>query len=281
MPAAQLEAPSPVQAVDIERLIWYCMTTGRSEARSLCHEVIELPLSLADVRNNKSLSYLIERANDYLSTLGYTEHGIRHVTYVSQTTGRILRELGYDQRYVELGEIAGYLHDVGNMHNRKFHGPQGASLVYTALRRMDVPLEEICEITMAIANHEEEIGIAATPLTAALIIADKSDAHRTRVRQKRPGRDIHDRVNLAITDSKVEVDPVARAITLDIEFDSSMCQIMDYFEIYLKRMEMCKEAASRLGCRFRLVINGLELLGRVSEEQETPEETGLALLKTS
>lgn len=240
-----------------------------------------MPLSLADVGDNKSLSYLIERANDYLSTLGYTEHGIRHVTYVSQTTGRILRELAYDQRYVELGEIAGYLHDVGNMHNRKFHGPHGASLVYTELRRMDMPLEEICEITMAIANHEEDIGIAATPLTAALIIADKSDAHRTRVRQKRPGRDIHDRVNLAITDSKVEVDAKVKAITLDIEFDSSMCQIMDYFEIYLKRMEMCKEAAIKLGCRFRLVINGLELLGLVPDDRGVSEEPGQALRKTS
>lgn len=238
-----------------------------------------MPLSLADVENNESLGHLIKRANEYLSVLGYTEHGIRHVTYVSRTTGRILRELGHDGRYVELGEIAGYLHDVGNMHNRKFHGPHGANLVYTELRRMGVPLEEICEITIAIANHEEEIGIAATPLTAALIIADKSDAHRTRVHQKRPGRDIHDRVNLAITDSKVEVDAASRVITLEIEFDSSMCQIMDYFEIYLKRMEMCKEAASALGCRFKLVINGLELLGDVSEHES--EAPGAVLRKTS
>jgi metal-dependent HD superfamily phosphatase/phosphodiesterase len=279
--SAQKKVSYPVQAVDIDRLIWYCMTTGLSRPRFLCCEVIELSLSLADVQNNKSLSHLIARANDYLSTLGYTEHGTRHVTYVSRTTGRILRELGYDQRYVELGEIAGYLHDVGNMHNRKFHGPHGAILVYTELRRLGMPLEEICEITMAIANHEEEIGIAVTPLTAALIIADKSDAHRTRVRQKRPRPDIHDRVNLAITDSRVEVDSASNAITLDIDFDTSMCQIMDYFEIYLKRMEMCKQAATTLGCRFRLAINGLELLGGVSDDQEMPTEPGAVLRKTS
>jgi len=244
-------------------------------------EVIGLAVTLADIRNNKDFSYLIQRANDYLAKLGYTEHGIRHVSYVASTTGRILRELGYPDRYVELGEIAGYLHDIGNMHNRKFHGPHGASLVYTELRRMNMPLEEICEITMAIANHEEEIGVPATPLTAALIIADKSDAHRTRVRQRRPNRDIHDRVNLAITDSKVLVDASARVITLDIQFDSSMCQIMDYFEIYLKRMEMCKEAASTLNCRFQLVINGLELLGRVEEDFGIREEPGMMLRKTS
>lgn len=248
---------------------------------SVPDEVMGLSLTLADIRSNESLSYLIQRANDYLAKLGYTEHGIRHVSYVSSTTGRILRELSYPDRYVELGEMAGYLHDIGNMHNRKFHGPQGASLVYTELRRMNMPLEEICEITMAIANHEEEIGVAATPLTAALIIADKSDAHRTRVRQQRPGRDIHDRVNLAITDSKVEVDAVRRIITLDIEFDSSMCQIMDYFEIYLKRMEMCKEAASTLNCRFQLVINGLTLLGEVSVDSDITEEPGMVLRKTS
>lgn len=242
---------------------------------------MQFPLTLADIRSNESLSYLIQRANDYLAKLGYTEHGIRHVSYVSSTTGRILRELGYPERYCELGEIAGYLHDIGNMHNRKFHGPHGANLVYTELRRMDMPLEEICEITMAIANHEEEIGIAATPLTAALIIADKSDAHRTRVRQKRPGRDIHDRVNLAITDSKVEVDADTRIITLDIEFDTSMCQIMDYFKIYLKRMEMCQEAAATLNCDFQLVINGLQLIGEVAEDSKIAEELGVALRKTS
>lgn len=224
-------------------------------------------ITLNEVRSNPNFQLMIDRACDYLTARGYTEHGMRHVTYVARTTAFILAELGFDARTVELGAIAGYLHDIGNMHNRKYHGVTGANLVFVELREMGMDLAEICEITTAIANHEEEIGKAVTPITAALIIADKSDAHRTRVNRiisdNEPGLNIHDRVNLAITDSKVSVDAHTRTITLDIMFDQSSCQIMDYFEIYLNRMNMCKEAAAMLGCRFRLVINGLELLGQL------------------
>jgi len=227
-------------------------------------------ITLNDVRNNPNFQLMIERACGYLTARGYTEHGMRHVTYVANTTAAILAGLGFDARTVELGAIAGYLHDIGNMHNRKYHGVTGANLVFMELRDMGMDLAEICEITTAIANHEEEIGKAVTPLTAALIIADKSDAHRTRVNRiaaDQPGISIHDRVNLAITDSRVTVDACAGTITLEIQFDQSSCQIMDYFEIYLNRMNMCKEAASLLGCRFRLVINGLELLGQLGQPQ--------------
>ncbi|HHX01602.1 MAG TPA: HD domain-containing protein [Firmicutes bacterium] len=224
-------------------------------------------ITLNEVRSNPNFQLMIDRACDYLTARGYTEHGMRHVTYVARTTAFILAELGFDARTVELGAIAGYLHDIGNMHNRKYHGVTGANLVFVELREMGMDLAEICEITTAIANHEEEIGKAVTPITAALIIADKSDAHRTRVNRiisdNEPGLNIHDRVNLAITDSKVSVDAHTRTITLDIMFDQSSCQIMDYFEIYLNRMNMCKEAAAMLGCRFRLVINGQELLGQL------------------
>lgn len=222
-------------------------------------------LTLDKVKNNPDFQLMIERAHDYLSERGYTEHGFCHVNYVSRVTAYILKELDYDERTVELGAIAGYLHDIGNMFNRKYHGVSGAHIVYTELRRMGVPLEEITTITTAIANHEEEIGHAVSPITAALILADKSDAHRTRV-HKRNASDIHDRVNLAIRDSKIEVDPYRKNITLYIDYDSSICQVMDYFEIYLHRMEMCKEAASYLGCRFRLLINNLELLGHVNNQ---------------
>lgn len=230
-------------------------------------------IHLQDIRNNPNFQLLIQRACDYLTARGYTEHGLRHVSYVAKTTAYILTELGYDARTVELGAIAGYLHDIGNMHNRKYHGITGANLVYTELRAMGMDLDEICDITTAIANHEEEIGAPVTPITAALIIADKSDAHRTRVHRKIPEKDkvsdIHNRVNLAITDSRVQIDAQAKTITLDIDFDQTSCQIMDFFEIYLNRMEMCKQAAVKLGCRFRLVINGLELLGHVqTSEQE-------------
>lgn len=229
-------------------------------------------ITFNDIRNNPVFTSLIEKANAYLRARGYTEHGMRHVTYVANTTAMILKELGYSDRMVELGRITGYLHDIGNLHNRKHHGITGANIVYTELRMMGMDLDEICTITTAIANHEEEIGRAVTPMTAALILADKSDAHRTRVHRKGNGRPaIHDRVNLAILDSRLTVDRESRTITFEIKFDQELCQIMDYFEIYLKRMEMCKEAAELLGTRFRLVINGLELLGHVKESYDGPE----------
>ncbi|NLM38634.1 MAG: HD domain-containing protein [Firmicutes bacterium] len=226
-------------------------------------------ITFADVRNNPVFQTLIDKSNAYLSARGYTEHGMRHVTYVANTTAMILEKLGYSDRMIELGKITGYLHDIGNMHNRKHHGITGANIVYTELRMMGMDIEEISTITTAIANHEEEIGQPVTPMTAALIIADKSDAHRTRVHRQGNGRPhIHDRVNLAILDSNVFVDSEGRTITFEIEFDQQSCQIMDYFEIYLTRMEMCKQAAELLGCRFRLVINGLELLGHVQDTQD-------------
>lgn len=219
-------------------------------------------LTLKDVKENSDFKHMIEQANRYLSEKGYTEHGFRHVNYVSKYTEFILSELNYDNRLVELGAIAGYLHDIGNMFNRKHHGISGANIVYTELRNMGVPLEEITTITTAIANHDVDIGKAVSPITAALILADKSDAHRTRV-NKKDSTFIHDRVNLAIQNSEIEVDSDNETITLKIDYDSSISQVMDYFEIYLYRMEMCKEAASYLDCRFRLLINDLELLGHV------------------
>jgi hypothetical protein len=160
------------------------------------------------------------------------------------------------------------------MHNRKFHGPTGANIVFCELRLLGVPVEDIVEITTAIANHEEEIGLPVTPITAALILADKSDAHRTRARRRKPNPDIHDRVNLAITDSALTVDPEERTITLDITFDTSQCQVMDFFEIYLTRMEMSKQAAEMLNCRFRLVINGLEMLGKIRPAERQAKAAG-------
>lgn len=224
-------------------------------------------ITLKDIQENPTFRTLIEKSNAYLLARGYTDHGLRHVSYVSSKTAQILAQLDYDERTVELGAIAGYLHDVGNMLNRKHHSISGANLVYYELRNLGMDLDEICVITTAIANHEEEIGQAVTPVAAALILADKSDAHRTRANRlendRRPG--IHDRVNLAITNTKLYVDRELRTITLEIKFDQSICQIMDFFEIYLTRMEMSKEASNILGCRFRLVINDLEFLGNLEE----------------
>lgn len=222
-------------------------------------------LTFNDIKGDKNLNYMIKSANDYLNARGYTEHGFRHVNYVAKVTGYILEELEYDEHTVELGKIAGYLHDIGNMFNRKHHGISSANIVYTELRRMELPIEDICRITTAIANHEEEIGFPVSPLSSALILADKSDAHRTRANKKNAS-EIHDRVNLAIRDSSLEVDNEIKKIILHLDYDSSIAQIMDYFEIYLNRMEMCKMAAHNLNCRFHLFINNLELLGDVNSE---------------
>lgn len=223
-------------------------------------------LTLEDIKANPDFKHMIKEANNYLSEKGYTEHGFRHVNYVSDTTQRILAELNFDKKTVELASIAGYLHDIGNMFNRKHHGISGANIIYTELRRLGVPLEDITKITTAVANHDVEIGKAVSPITAALILADKSDAHNTRV-NKKDSTFIHDRVNLAIRDSQIAVDSEAETITLSIDYDSSISQVMDFFEIYLYRMEMCKEASKYLGCRFRLLINDLELLGHVNYQE--------------
>lgn len=221
-------------------------------------------ITLQDIKENAVFTALIEKSNAYLRARGYTEHGLRHVTYVAEKTAHILRELGHDERTVELGAIAGYLHDVGNLFNRKHHSISGANLVYFELSKLGMDHGEICAITTAIANHEEEIGRAVSAISAALILADKSDAHRTRANRlqddRRPG--IHDRVNLAIIETKLSVQQ-RETITLEISFDQTVCQIMDFFEIYLTRMEMCKEASTLLGCRFRLLINDLEFLGKL------------------
>jgi metal-dependent HD superfamily phosphatase/phosphodiesterase len=222
-------------------------------------------ITLKDIQQDPVFLTLIDNSSAYLKARGYTDHGLRHVSYVSRTTARILQDLGFDERTVELGAMAGYLHDIGNLLNRKHHSISGANIVYFELRRLGMDVEEICTITTAIGNHEEEIGKAVSPVTSALILADKSDAHRTRANrledQMRPG--IHDRVNLAITDSQLYVDRNRKIITLEITFDQHICQIMDFFEIYLSRMEMCKEASIVLGCRFRLLINDLEFLGEL------------------
>ncbi|MFW5788289.1 MAG: HD domain-containing protein [Halanaerobiales bacterium] len=229
-------------------------------------------LTLKDIKNDSDFKLMIKKANDYLSERGYTEHGFRHVNYVANLTASILEQLDYSRKKVELGAIAGYLHDVGNMFNRKHHGVSGANIVYNELRRKSlIPLDDICKITTAIANHEEEIGQPVSPITAAFILADKSDAHRTRANKENADA-IHDRVNFAIKDSRVEVDPDKMNISLFIDFDTSICQVMDYFEIYLHRMEMCKAASTHLDCRFRLIINNLKILGRLGEDSSLGEK---------
>lgn len=214
-------------------------------------------VTLEMVRANVEFRRLIDTANSNLEVMGYTEHGLRHVGYVSKTTANILTELGYDERTVELGAIAGWIHDIGNAINRKHHGLTGATLAYDALNRMHMDAGEIATIIGAIGNHEEETGLPVNPVSAALIIADKSDAHRSRVRKKKPfdSADIHDRVNMAIKKNYLVVDKAKRKIRLVIFMDD-ISSTMDYMQIYLSRILLCEKAAEFLGCVFELMING-------------------------
>ncbi len=214
-------------------------------------------ITLEMVRANSEFRKLIECANTNLEYMGYTEHGLRHVGYVSKPTANILTELGYDDRTVEVGAIAGWIHDIGNSINRKHHGLTGATLAYDALSRMHMDISEIAVIIGAIGNHEEENGLPVNPVSAALIIADKSDAHRSRVRKKTfDASDIHDRVNMAIKKNYLVVDKEKRKIRLVIFMDA-ISSTMDYMQIYLTRIMLCEKAAEFLGCVFELMINGM------------------------
>lgn len=208
-----------------------------------------------DVRNNKEISALIDGANHVLSAMKYTEHGLRHVGYVSRTAFMILDKLGYDEKTKELAKIAGYVHDVGNMINRKDHGVTGATIIYPILKDMGMPIDDVCQICSAVGNHEEEIGSVVNVIAAALIIADKSDAHRTRVKRinEREG-DIHDIVNYSIKKNIVLVDGEKKIISIKFYMDNSS-SVMDYLKIFLPRMVMSEKAARFLGCEFRLYIN--------------------------
>ncbi|MGI6702450.1 MAG: HD domain-containing protein [Clostridia bacterium] len=230
-------------------------------------------ITLRDIKANDNFCALIKWAGKCMETKGYTEHGIRHCSYVSTTARNILSSLDYPERVRELAAIAGYIHDIGNSVNRKNHGPTGACLAFPLLMEMGMDIDEICMITSAVGNHEEETGSAVNEVSAAIIIADKSDAHRTRVgRGKYNPEDIHDRVNYAIRQSKVMVDSDSRIIQFSIEMDKTS-SVMEFMQIYMTRMIMCENAAKYLGCEFQLVANGQPINnqsvisgGRVDEE---------------
>lgn len=215
-----------------------------------------MKITLSDVQNNEEFKSLITASNECLKSLGYTEHGIRHVGYVSKTTANILKTLDYDERTVELGAIAGWIHDIGNAINRKHHGLVGSVLAYEILIRMGMPPDEAALVISAIGNHEEESGTPVNAIAAALILADKSDAHRSRVRRETADRnDIHDRVNLAIKKNYLAIDKANKTIRLVIQMDETSAT-MEYLKIYLSRMVLSEKAAARLGYWFELIING-------------------------
>ena len=218
-------------------------------------------ITLKDIKENKELDALIRGAQKQLNAIGYTEHGHRHISIVSKRAGDILEKLGYPERTVELTRIAGYMHDIGNCVNRVDHAHTGAILAYNILKEMGMPIEEITEIMMAIGNHDENTGTAVSDISAALILADKSDVHRDRVVHKNLSTfDIHDRVNYAVTNAELIMDEKERKVTLNLTIDTKISPVLDYFEIFMQRTMMCKYAAKYLKIWFELIINDTKLL---------------------
>ena len=210
-----------------------------------------------DIKHNEAINAYIKKADESLIALGFTEHSFAHVSRVAEIAGDILQKLNYPARTVELAKIAGYLHDIGNVVNRVDHSQSGAVMAFRILDRMQFPPEEIAAIVTAIGNHDEGTGVPVNAVAAALIIGDKSDVRRSRVRRKEDiADDIHDRVNYSVTDSKIETDCQSGTLTLKLTVDTDVSSVMDYFEIFMKRMLMCRRAAEKLGLTFRLSING-------------------------
>lgn len=218
-------------------------------------------ITLEDVKNNPEVQALVVGSQKQLNVLGYTEHSMRHTTIVSERAGKILADLGYSQDRVELAKIAGYLHDIGNCVNRQDHAHSGAILAYNILKDMGMDVKSRTEIMTAIGNHDEQTGTAVSDISAALILADKSDVHRNRVIKTNIATfDKHDKVNYAVTDANLTLDKEKRKITLNIKIDTEICPVLDYFEIFIDRMIMSKFAAKFLKVWFELVINDTKLL---------------------
>ena len=218
-------------------------------------------ITFEDVKNNEEVNSLIIGAQKQLDALGYTEHATRHISIVSNRAGYVLKELGYDEHRIELAKIAGYMHDIGNCVNRVNHAHSGAILAYNILKEMGMDIKDRTEIMMAIGNHDEATGTAVSDISAALILADKSDVHRDRVRNPNISTfDKHDKVNYAVTNSEFTIDAVNRKVSLSLKIDGKICPVLDYFEIFMDRTMMSKYAAKYLNIWYELYINGTKLL---------------------
>lgn len=218
-------------------------------------------LTIKDVMKNPEIRLFLEASALQMTTLGYTEHSFRHCRLVSNKCGEILSDLKYPERMVELARIAGYLHDIGNAVNRINHAQTGAVLAYNFLRRENMSCDEAITVMMAIANHDEGAGLPVNEVAAALILSDKADVHRSRVTNRnRAAFDIHDRVNYAATLSTMNINAVERSARLTLEIDTQISAVMDYFEIFLERMKLCRNAAAYLNLNFQLFINNNQLL---------------------
>lgn len=218
-------------------------------------------ITFQDIKNNKEFKTYIEAGDEHLRLKGYTRHDFGHVTKVAETAGSILENLGYSEREIELAKIASYIHDIGNMVNRQEHAQTGACIAFQILTRLGMEPEEISIVVSSVGNHDEEVGCPVNPVAAALILGDKSDVRRSRVRNTDFATfDIHDRVNYAVEEGNVKVDGANRSIELTLKIDTSICSLMDYFEIFLTRMLLCRKAADFLDSKFSLVINKIKML---------------------
>ena len=218
-------------------------------------------ITLEDVKNNEEIQELIVGAQKQLNALGYTEHSTRHISIVSSRAGKILEMLGYPEDRIELAKIAGYMHDIGNAINRVDHAHSGAILAYNILKEMGMDVKRRTEIMMAIGNHDEQTGTAVSDISAALILADKTDVHRDRVVNTNMSTfDKHDKVNYAVTNAEFKINKETRTATLDLTIDTKICPVLDYFEIFMDRTMMSKYAAKYLNIWFELIINGTKLL---------------------
>ena len=218
-------------------------------------------MNYKEIRKNKEVLAYLKKGNDNLGVYGFTDHSEVHCAMVAERAGMILKKLGYSEHEVELAKIAGFMHDIGNAVNRKNHGEYGALLADRILEKMDMELEDRVTIVSAIGTHDESTGGAKDAISAALILADKTDVRRNRVRPKEMSNfDIHDRVNYAVTEAKLKVNPEKKVIILDLQIDENICSMLEYFEIFLQRMLMCRRAAEMLGVKFKLTANGSKIV---------------------
>ena len=218
-------------------------------------------ITFEQIKNHPAIRVYIEEANRALDALGYTEHGLAHVTKVAECAGALLEKLGYDAHTVELAKIAGYMHDIGNLVNRTDHSQSGAVMAFRILDNEGMDPTDIARIVCAIGNHDEGTGVPVNEIAAALILADKSDVRRSRVRNRDKGSfDIHDRVNYSVQAAKLRTDTDKKTIELSLTVDTAYGSVMDFFEIFHTRMRMCKNAAQTLGLSFRITINEQSML---------------------
>lgn len=218
-------------------------------------------LTYEEVTKSEAIKTYIIRADESLAALGYTEHSFAHVVHVAQTAGYILEILGYDARTIELAKIAGYLHDIGNLVNRKDHSQSGAVMAWSILNDMGCDPAEVATIVTAIGNHDEGTGVPVNAVAAALILADKADVRWTRVRNRDISTfDIHDRVNYSVKKSALKINAEKTIVKLKLTVDTKFGSVMDYFEIFMGRMILCRKAAEKLGLQFKLIINEQQLI---------------------